>query len=404
MRSSGLIWVALLIALSLSACGGSDGSGPPDVTPIRFGEAEESPPPDQAVRLSPEPSQTPAATPTPTPSPTPHPEVLGDVQVVPGHDRVYTTARIQNRISLVALSAVDGTVVHNYPTAGTFAVDVDRGHIYVDDPGRGLTVLDIESGESLNTVLLPPPSSGVAQAPPQLATELSQIFVFRDGIIHVISLDTLDFERTLFTDVRFGRSQLLPVAASAYEPDTGLLYLTFSHADGDELESTIVALDAETGEERGRSTLSDAHVADMDSTLIPGGQVVISRYGTGADSEIRLHRWAGFDEELVSSRWPARIETRAIYSEQTNSLLVDADDALLLFEPQSLSLVRALPKPDGRLIGIDEPGDRIYFLTQNGRLISTSFQEILAQPALPDAIDQFGPTGKSKEIDYIKFA
>jgi|GEM_PF-6706680 len=382
------------------------GGGPVDLPPVK----ETSSPAtkvDHARRTSPTihpllwtstptPSSTSTGTPLPTitltaaplsPTATELPfRITGALAIDGPRGKVYAPVRMQGRDDVGVFSARDGSYLGSLGIAGAVAVDAEGGRVLVDDPTRGLHVLDAESGELRSLVPIvtgtpaptATPQSGwpTPASPPPLyfppavdpATG-TVIVVRRDGLWRVerggSQARPVDFASPLpwsgsdidrywvgFRAVSFlGRGRRIAVisaCSASFGTLPSLVWLSYDRAND------LPVCDG------GGDGLGDVGRP----TVMKDGRLVVSASVYRMPTEWRLYEGGEQRAELFEAPAsdPLWLPGRDLLVAQVETPAGD----LLILDQGDLTPLRALPaKFQGRLAGYDRVSDTLFFTTDS---------------------------------------
>lgn len=377
---------------------------------------------------TPYPTRTPSATPLPTITLTPKPlgstatelpfRITGALAIDGPRGKVYAPVRMQGRDDVGVFSARDGSYMRSLGIAGAVAVDAEGGRVLVDDPTRGLHVLDAESGEPRTMVPIPTSTSAPTATarsgwptpappaawyfPPAVDPSTGTVIVIRrDGLWRVERGDSqarpvvfaspLPWSRSDIDDylVGFravsllGRARRMAVILDCFTSFgtlTSLVWLSYDrandadvcHGDGDGLGSV------------GRPT------------VMKGGRLVVSAAIYRMPTEWRLYdgeeqRAELFEVPAVDPLW---LPGRDLLVAQVETPAGD----LLVLDPDDLTPQRSLPgQIEGRLAGYDRITDNLYFVTDS-RVIALPFAEAERNPPTPAPATGLQRTGSGDQL------
>ncbi len=407
MKRVGCIWLLCALVVITAACGATemDVDSTPSATPFRSDQRSEAQPSGEVVPMeegraslpggpegptsplsstatalpsrspSPEPSMltltpvpvTPTAAPgTPAPSATALPAVrdlVGPLVVDSKSGRLYMTARVDGAQQIVALAAADGRLLATYGMTGTFAVDPARGWLYVDQNGRGLIVLDAQTGEQKTLISLPSSQQRRVTYPaPQADSTTGQVLAFRDHSVYVIDPNqgtvatTIPFDIPRAHDCR-SLTDPLPIEWAVYDDARRLLYLDFvTYVCTPWIGQTLVSFDMNAN-----TQLAQRGVTLATATASSGSLYGSSWYRMGVG-----YRWAWRDGQLwfESEGWN---NSANLFVDAVRGRLYESTSShgFRTFDLETMSLLFILPSPvPGDLVGYDPGTDQLYFLLE----------------------------------------
>lgn len=340
---------------------------------------------------TPTPSATSTGTPLPTITLTAAPlsptgtelplRITGALAIDGPRGKVYAPVRMQGRDDVGVFSARDGSYLSSLGIAGAVAVDAEGGRVLVDDPTRGLHVLDAESGEP--RAMVPIPTSTPAPTatlrsgwptpaplapwyfPPAVDPSTGTVIVVRrDGLWRV----ERDEERADPVAVSVAPEQEIS------EPDRYWGGFRAVAALGNRKRvAAVVACDVGLGPMDALIWLSydrpnDAVCGGYESfgrpTVMKGGRLVVSAARVRMPMEWRLYEGGEQSAELfgVPAADPLWLPGRDLLVAQVETPAGD----LLILDQGDLTPLRALPaKFQGRLAGYDRASDTLFFTTDS---------------------------------------
>ncbi|MFI0608747.1 MAG: WD40/YVTN/BNR-like repeat-containing protein [Anaerolineae bacterium] len=342
--------------------------------------------------------------------------ITGALAIDGPRGKLYAQVRTNGRVDVGVFSARDGSYLGSLGIAGAVAVDAEGGRVLVDDPTRGLHVLDAESGEARALVPIvtgtpaptATPQSGWPTPAPPSPLYFPPAVDPATGTVIVVRREGL-------WRVERGGNQARAVDFVPSPPWSG------SNIDRFGVGFSAVSL---LGHGRHMAVISDCMTAfgtlpslawlsyDRPNdtavcdggrlggigrpTVMKDGRLVVSAAAYRMPTEWRLYEGGEQRAELfeVPAVDPLWLPGRDLLVAQVETPAGD----LLILDPDNLTPRRALPAQlEGRLAGYDRLTDNLYFVTDS-RVIALSFAEAEKNPPTPARATGLRRTGSGDQL------
>ncbi|MBN1317870.1 MAG: hypothetical protein JXA42_20465 [Anaerolineales bacterium] len=287
--------------------------------------------------------------------------------LVDGEHGLLVAAGLINIVpKTLVLSTVDGRLLASFEPVGQLALDRSHGRLIIDDGRTGLTILDIQTGETLGAFALPEQEE---VPPPQVDPDSGLIYAFRNNNVYLVDPAGVAVEDTISLSVDIsvcgevrGRAKIL---RSEYDLVHKRLYLTFmTYVCTPWTSVTIVNYDATSMTPAGQFDTS----ASYQAVSFQG-----SLFGTTSPHMGTNHYWAwNSGEPWFSNGGEDNHALRGIVADWGRGLIYEGvGEEIRIIDAGTRQVISWTPVDllaNGYLVGHDPITDQLYFLVGSGRL------------------------------------